>query len=135
VALLRQLYGSATFGYGDYTASIQLTQELRDIPAIRAELYKFAYPKEFAKMQLGHTSADRTDFCDWLSTDTEAATNLLSFLVRHHALVRDEMGYKYRKTPPYIKFLKSLIADETTPNCQNGRPAHIPITNNGSGDF
>jgi hypothetical protein len=124
--LLRRLYSSSAFGYGDYTESVRMNQKLVDPTEIKMRLNVVSFPRDFVKQSLHSGTIDRTDIADWLGWDREKANELLSFLVRKHALVRDDSGRAYRKTPPYIQLLKHML-ENGTPNTAIDKPKHIPI--------
>jgi hypothetical protein len=104
---LRRIYQAPAFGYGDYTAAIRLTQELVDEQSIKHRLNETPFPRDFIKQSLHTATIDLVDIQDWCAWDRSDANDLLSFLVRKHALTRD--GRTYRKTPPYIRLLKGML--------------------------
>lgn len=119
VAMLRRLYNSATYGYADFTAAMRLTAELVDEKDVKHRLNETPYPRDFIKQSLHAPQMDLTDIQDWCAWDRLEANDLLSFLVRKHALVRD--GRAYRKTPPYIQLLKGMLSNGSIVD----RPAHV----------
>jgi hypothetical protein len=101
---LSRVYNSAHFGYADYTAATRLTQCLVDEQLVLDRVNELPWPTDFAKQCLHTTKIDLTDIQDWCGWDRSESMDLLSFLVRKHAFVRD--GRSYRKTPPFIKLLR-----------------------------
>lgn len=106
-SFLRSVYSNSTFGYGDYTTAIKLTHELVTPKAISKRIKETPYPEDFCKQLLYTHKVDVQDIMDWCAWDRLEAMEMVSFLVRKHALMRD--GRKYRKTPPFIDLLKRTI--------------------------
>jgi len=65
------------------------------------------YPSDFIKHALKKDKIDCQDLRDWCSYEQNDAMDLLSFLIRKHALRRELRIY--RKTPPFIALLKTLL--------------------------
>ena len=114
---LSKIYSSSSFGYLDFTAATRLTQELVDEDKIIAQLETTPFPGDMVKQLLGTQAIELVDFQDWCGWDRASAAELLSFLVRKHALVRDKR--QYRKTPPFIRLLKQLADGKI-----KDRPSH-----------
>jgi hypothetical protein len=105
--MLRRVYGSATFGYTDFTQAILMTKRLVDEKDIKKTLSNAPFPRDLVRQLLHRPQIDMQDIQDWCSWDRGDAQNLLSFLVRKHALQRDSR--RYRKTSPFINLLKALL--------------------------
>ena len=118
--LLTDLYCRPSFGYDDFTEAVNLTTRLVDPDSIRKKVIATPFPEDFIKQVLHTTRIDMIDICDWCAWERTEAQELLSFLVRKHAFVRD--GRSYRKTSPFITLLKELLAKGDFPK----RPDFIP---------
>jgi len=105
-SFLRKTYSSSTFGYADYTTALKMAHELVDPKAVTKHLNETPFPEDFCKQLLYTHKIDIQDIMDWCAWDRVEAMQMLSFLVRKHALMRDGRGY--RKTPPFIELLKGL---------------------------
>lgn len=116
---LTKIYDSSSFGYTDYTAAIRLTESLVDEPAIRKRLNDVPFPVDFVKQCLHTSRIELVDVQDWCGWDRSDSSDLLSFLVRKHAFVRD--GRAYRKTPPFIRLLKNMLESDKLV----ARPAYL----------
>lgn len=120
VQFLRRTYSGKTFGYADYTAAVKMTSELVDSDMVSHRVNQTPFPVDFAKQTLHTSFIQLVDIQDWCGWDRADAQDMLSFLVRKHALVRD--GRAYRKTPPFIQLLKKLLE---APNGLVRRPEFI----------
>ena len=119
IKFIRETYMSPAFGYADYTKAIRMTQRLVDEDVLRKHINEMPFPKDFIEHVLHRNKIDLQDIQDWCAWDRIAAGQSLSLMVRKHALVRD--GRSYRKTPPFITFLKDMLAT----NNFTDRPAFI----------
>jgi len=104
--LLERLYSSSVFGYADFSNAIKSTNVLLNPADIRSRVLQVPFPADFLEQVLHTNEIELRDICDWCGWDKSDALQLLSFLVRKHALVRD--GRAYRKSPPFIELLKQL---------------------------
>lgn len=113
---LISVYSADSFGYDALTKAIQATTKLKDPDKIKHQIESTPFPKDVVDQFLHTTSIELQDVQDWCGWDRNNAMQLVSFLVRKHALVRD--GRAYRKTPEFIKLLKTAEVED--------RPEHIP---------
>lgn len=113
------VYSSRTFGYLDFTAAQRLTEKLVDEKLLIAQIAAAPHPHDLAKQLLHTSKLELVDIQDWCGWDRENAMHMLSFFVRKHALARD--GRHYRKTPPFIRLLKTMLENGALPN----RPDYI----------
>jgi hypothetical protein len=114
--LLMTVYSSKTFGYLDFTTAIKQANTINDPQAIRKALINTPYPHDLVANLLSRLFIEIQDIQDWCSWDRTTAQDLLSLLVRKHALQRRNRAYV--KSSAFISFLKEI----DIPN----RPSHIP---------
>lgn len=117
VSWLERIYSSKVFGYLDFSKAIQSTEQLIEPNSIQQQIAQTPFPHDFIDSILYCNDIELRDLCDWCGWDRADGLELLSFLVRKHALVRH--GRSYHKTPPFIELLKSVR--ETIPD----RPEYI----------
>jgi len=108
---LDKSYSSRAMGYDDFTAAVEMTQKLIDPNMIRAHIHGTPFARDLVQQLLHTDRIDIQSLQDWCAWDRLEAQQLLSFFVRKHALMRD--GRHYRKTPPFIGLLKSMLEDDT----------------------
>jgi len=116
--LLDRVYSSPSFGYLAYSEAYRSARTLVDHDKIRSKIAALPYPQDFIGHLLHTTTVELRDLCDWCGWERGEAMELLSFLVRKHALVRDDRAY--RKTSEFINLLKKLQTDELV-----ARPDHV----------
>ena len=75
------------------------------------------YPSEIVASFLSKERIQAIDIRDWCGGTMDEAIQLLSFLVRKQALVRD--GREYRKNSAFISLLKKLRADPLVKELSN----------------
>lgn len=114
---LDEVYSRPSFGYLSYTKSVRAETELIDPTQLEAIIRNLAYPRDFAESILRTEFVDVQDIQDWCACDQRDARDLLSMLVRKHALNRERAGY--RKSSGFVSFLKSLVDAKSLPE----RPA------------
>lgn len=108
--LLDRIYSQTDVGYAAFSEAYKSTRKLNHPKEIRKKILITPYPEDFIE-QLLHTDAiELRDICDWTGWERIDATELLSFLVRKHALVRD--GRSYRKNPDFIELIRDLAKSE-----------------------
>ncbi len=110
VNYLSRMYSAHTFGYLDYSKAIQATHILLQPDMIKRAILQTPFPSDVAKQLLYTNRIELCDLQDWCGWERAEANQLLSLLVRKHALQRD--GRAYRKTPEFIILLKELLASD-----------------------
>jgi len=106
VSLISRSYRASVFGYEDYSNAVFASTRLTDSEAIKTRLQQTPFPKDFVEQLLYKSEIEMRDICDILGWERLDAMELLSALVRTHALVREQRHY--RKTPEFIELLKGL---------------------------
>ena len=104
---LDDMYSRDSFGYAAYSEAEKSNSQLVSPDELKRKINLVPFPRDFISQSLHTAIIDKTDIMDWCGYDREQAGDLLSLLVRKHALVRD--GRAYRKTPPYILLLKDML--------------------------
>ncbi len=104
--LLDRVYSGRVSGYLDFSNAVQAQGTLLNPNKVKAHVLQVPYPSDFVEQMLHTNEIELRDICDWCGWDKGDGLQLLSYLVRKHALVRDGRGY--RKTPPFIELLKAL---------------------------
>lgn len=117
---LVRIYNNHVFGYADFTSALRTANTMLSPGEVKRRLCETPYPSDLVKNILHTNAIDLTDLQDWCGWDRHEALQLLSFLVRKHAVVRD--GRAYRKTTQFIHLLKEMLADNELPD----RPEFIP---------
>lgn len=115
VAMIRRLYSSPECGYADFSAAANRSTRLLEPDALRAAIAQTPFPRDFVEQLLQTTEIELRDICDWCGWNREDGIELLSMLVRKHALMREKNGY--RKSAAFIAMLKELrgtVADRPT---------------------
>jgi hypothetical protein len=117
---ITRIYSSPTFGYIEFTAAAKIVNELVDEEAIKKAINGVPFPRDMCSQMARAHVIDLSDIQDWTAWERADAQNLLSLLVRKHALRRAGRGYA--KTPPFIGFLKHMLENGSLVE----RPEHIP---------
>ena len=119
--MLERVYSDSVCGYKDFSEAYLSTRKLNDPKDVRSRILSTPFPEDFIE-QLIHTNLiEVRDMCDWTGWDRESATSLLSFLVRKHALLRDNRAY--RKNPSFIALLREILLSDALQLVK--RPEHI----------
>jgi len=118
---LEKTYSDTIFGYKDFSAALNMSNTLLDAEILGKRILQTPFPVDFVKQMLYTNQIELRDICDWCGWEKSAATQLLSLLVRKHALQRD--GRAYRKSPKFIEFLKNLLTSDEMKMCD--RPDFI----------
>jgi len=119
---LENTYTDAVFGYKDFSDSIATNNNLLSPEIISKRILQTPFPADFIKQVLYTNDIEMRDICDWCGWDKGDAIQMLSLLVRKHALQREGNGY--RKTPKFIELLKKLMTSKQLQ--AGGRPDYIP---------
>lgn len=120
-AFIDRVYADPTFGYRDFSRAVGMSEELIDEAVIQERLIALPFPSDFVQQLLAADEVELRDIGDWCGWDRDSAQELLSFLVRKHALLRDGRGY--HKSPPFIAALKKLRDSGLLEKL--GRPKHV----------
>ncbi len=107
---LRRIYSSNVFGYLDFSNAILASENLISEKELKGHILQAPWPKDFAEQLLHTDKVESRDICDWCGWDQVEGLKMISYFVRKHALKRD--GRMYRKTAPFIIFLKELLHSE-----------------------
>lgn len=121
---LDRIYSRPAFGYSDFSEALISTRTLQDDDKIKSTIMATPFPKDFVNQVLHTNRIELRDLQDWCGWERGEATELLSFLVRKHALIRE--GRAYRKNPEFIELLKDLRESDMMERLN--RPDHIPET-------
>jgi len=121
-AMLDRIYGDKVFGYRDFSYAMQVSTALVKEEEIKSSIMQTPFPRDLVEALLHTNEIELRDLCDWCSYERSEAIQLLSVLVRRHALVRDKNAY--RKNPAFIDLLKSLR--DSGELDKNQRPDYIP---------
>jgi hypothetical protein len=108
-ALLERIYSADSFGYLGMSKALQVTQTITETD--KESLVKFInetpFPKDYIEHLLHTSRIERVDIQDWCACGMVESGNMLSLLVRKHAMQRE--GRAYRKTPEFIELLKMML--------------------------
>lgn len=107
---LEKEYSSKIFGYKDFSDAIKINDTLLSPDVLSRKILQTPFPKDFIQQLLYTNEIELRDICDWCGWDKTNGLQLLSLLVRKHALTRDGRGY--RKTTKFIEFLKELMSSD-----------------------
>jgi hypothetical protein len=121
VKLLHSIYSDKIFGYKDFSEAINVHNSMSSPDIVSNRILQTPFPHDFVKQMLYTNEIELRDICDWCGWEKGEAVQLMSLLVRKHALVRD--GRSYRKTASFIEFLKDLSSSEKMKTFD--RPDHI----------
>jgi hypothetical protein len=122
VQFLDRTYSDPVFGYSDFSEAINIADDLQDTDGIKSRIFQTPFPADFVDSMLYQNNIELRDICDWCGWDKPEALQLLSYMVRKRAIMKEDRGY--RKTAKFINFLKTLRASEELKAMD--RPSHIP---------
>lgn len=109
---LDRTYSSGAMGYADYTQSIKQSTTIDKPEEVKQAIRCAPFPRDLVMSMLHANFVELNDIQDWCGWDRPEAQDLLSTLVRKHALLR--RGRVYRKTPDFIHLLRELAVDPST---------------------
>lgn len=110
VGLLDRVYSSAGCGYSRFSETYLKTRKIQEPKKVWAKVIQTPFPADFIDSLMHTDEIELRDLCDWTGWDRPEATELLSFLVRKHALIRDGRGY--RKNPDFIQLIRDMRDSE-----------------------
>jgi len=100
------MYSNKIFGYRAYSEAQSKAYKLGDANAISRRIRSSRYPRDLVDALLYSDEMVLNDFIDWTGADKDTAQQLLSLLVRKHAIYRLKRAYV--KTPEFISLLKEM---------------------------
>jgi hypothetical protein len=100
---------------------IQASDEIKEPDEIKVRIFQCPFPRDFVDQVLICQDISEQDVEDWCGWDTNSAGGLISFLVRKHALRRDDRFYK--KTAAFIALLKEMQRSGSMEKMD--RPAYV----------
>lgn len=103
---LDRLYSDKTFGYADYSRAQEFAARVLDPNDVRRHILATKFPKDMVEHLMHRDEITLQDLQDWCGLDRDNAQQLLSFLVRKHALIRVKRWYV--KTGEFIEMLKKM---------------------------
>lgn len=118
---LEDVYDDPIFGYRDFSDAVAVNETLLSVDLLKKAILQTPFPSDIIKQLLYTNDIELRDICDWCGWDRNESMQLLSMLVRKHALLRD--GFGYRKTPAFIELLKELLASAELRS--NDRPSYV----------
>lgn len=104
---LHRIYSSPTFGYDAFSKAQKITRSLLDPELVKKCILGMDHPRDFVRSILAQDYIDKQDIADW--ADVAEPQPVISLLMRKHAIMH--RGRYYRKTAPFICFLKELEND------------------------
>ncbi len=105
-AWIDRMYSDKHFGYVDYSRAKRYQVQVIDPNIVRRNLLATKHPADLVENITHATEININDVMDWTETDFAGAQQLLSFLVRKHALYRVKRWYV--KTSEFIELLKQM---------------------------
>lgn len=121
VRFIDDTYSNPVFGYADFSYAYLSTKKLRNADYLKGKLLAAPFPKDLIEQLLHTDEIELRDICDWCNWERGESTELLSLLVRKHALKR--VGRGYRKNAEFIKLLKELMTSDALKKTE--RPGHV----------
>lgn len=112
---LDDVYGSSVFGYRDYSTISRSATNLLDEEGLVKKLLALPFLRDFIESILAAETVDARDVCDLCGWEFEPARELISYLVRKHAIARE--GTSYRKSSAFIALLKRLRDSDEVKKC------------------
>lgn len=119
--LIDSEYSKPSVGYARYSQAVKATTSIVNIEQIIANLAALPYPRETVTSMLRTERIEPQDVQDWSGWDAVEAKNLMSLLVRSHALIRD--GRHYKKSGEFIGLLKHALENGCLEKPKHVKPA------------
>ncbi len=104
---LDEVYSADSLGYKDYTQAVKITSSIKDPDVIKSNLQAAPHPQDLVEQLLANVYIDLQGVMDWTGYDRGLAQELLSLLVRKHAIQRFKRVY--RKIGAFTELLKEMI--------------------------
>jgi len=118
---LRRLYSSPGMGFDEYSRGRKRRAALLEPETIRTAVLQTPYPRDFIQQMLTTVDIELRDINDWCGWEKDDSLQLVSTLVRKHALTR--VRNSYRKTPLFTRLLKELETSDALKGVD--RPGHV----------
>lgn len=106
---LVKTYSAPEFGYKDFSDAQVFANKVIDPELVKKYILSTNHPKDFVEQLLHTDEVTAVDICDWCNCDRDAGQQLMSFLVRKHAIYRVKRWYV--KTSEFIIILKQMKED------------------------
>ncbi len=114
-------YSDPVFGYADFSYAYLSTKKLRGVDHLKGKILAAPFAKDLIEQLLHTDEIELRDICDWCNWERGESMELLSLLVRKHALKRVSRGY--RKNAEFIELLKELMISDALKKTE--RPGYI----------
>ncbi len=109
---LMQEYSEPTFGYKDFSQAQKFANQVTSPNLIIKKILSTKHPNDFVKQLLHTDEINLVDIMDWCELERDLAQQVLSFLVRKHAVYRRKSHYI--KTSEFIALLKRMSDNGVT---------------------
>jgi hypothetical protein len=106
IDLLERLYASRGCGYLAYSELQRQRHQVRDPPEVKRRIAATPFAADLVDRMLHSSYLDVQDVQDWCGWERGSAQELLSFLVRKRALLREDR--RYVKTPGFVELLREI---------------------------
>jgi len=123
---LDEVYSNPVNGYLQFSEAYRSTRRLNSVNEIRKRLLSTPFPDDFLEQMLHCDAIEQRDVCDWTGWDRDEARELISFLVRKHALIRNNRFYQ--KNPAFVDLMRELQVSDDMKRVI--RPDHIKEKSN-----
>jgi hypothetical protein len=120
-SFLDRIYSSSVFGYHDFTRAIKSADAIIQPEMVQQKIMGVPFVGDFIESILSTGEIELRDICDWTGWEFEQGRELMSFLVRKRAIVREKNSY--RKTRNFIRMLKEMRDSKAVR--ENDRPDWI----------
>lgn len=117
---LERIYSKPSCGYLEFTKTTRGVDSIAEPETIKRTIAAMPFPYVFIEHALRCEQIEQQDLQDWCNWDRTEASQIVSLLVRKHALKRD--GRFYRKTAQFVDMLRDIQSSRGVPD----RPDHIP---------
>lgn len=106
VKYLTECYSTQAFGYDRYSKISKEHLAIKQPDKVKQKILELNFPADFVECILRTQDIEVRDICDWCGCDRGEAQELVSLLVRSHAVTREKSGYK--KSAEFIELLRSM---------------------------
>lgn len=112
---LFKTYDDPIFGYREFTDAMEILTTLREPIVVKRKILETPFPRDLVDSMLRTDVITPQDLSDWCGYERVETAQLLSFFVRHHALIR-EGRVGYRKNTLFNDLLKEMKDDPMLTN-------------------